>query len=463
MTAERPASRGETTRRTLISIILILLLFGGGTITAEALSRLRTLPELKEPEDRRYNVDVFVVEPVDLQQVITGFGTAQPDREVVLSAQVAGEVLATHPRLEVGEKVEPPAGTPAPPHGTTPGPDEVLLQIDPRNYEERVVQIENRLRESEVELDRLKQEEMNLNRLRERLQSDYEDFAAEFKKTQDLHKRGVITESEFRQATIDLRQYEKTLLQNENELNLFPVRRDQIVQKREALQNDLKLAKLDLERTAVTAPFAGRLRQVNVEKGQYVRPGDALATITDARVVEVPVALTLTDHAKLVPALLAGQTPKVALAPNETSPAVWNGELVRSAPNADEQTRTVMVYVRVDNQQQLTPLLPGTFVQVRIDGPVYENALVVPRDALVRGKLFVEKDGQSFGWQVKPAVTLQSLAILDEGVQSGERVILSNLDVLHDGAKVQPQAEHRLTEEMERERVKTARVLPAKE
>lgn len=462
MTADRATSRGETTRRSLITIVLIVLLLGGGIVTAEALSHLRKLPELKEPEVRRYNVDVFVVEPVRLQRVVTGFGTAQADREVVLSAQVAGEVLSTHPKLEVGEQVTPPVGTPAPAGGKSPGPDEILLQIDPRNYEERVVQIENRMRESEVELERLKQEEQNLKALRERLQSDFDDFTKDFRKTEDLHKRGVVTESEFRQATIQLRTYEKVLLQNDNELNLFPVRRDQIVQRREALQNDLKLAKLDLERTAVTAPFTGRLRKVNVEQGQYVKPGDALVTVTDASIVEVPVALTLTDHARIMVALKSGQSPTVALAPNETAKPLWFGELVRSAPNADEQTRTVMVYVRVDNSQQTTPLLPGTFVQVRIDGPIYDDALVVPRDALVRGKLFVLKDGQSFGRLVTPVETLQSLAILDEGVAAGDQVILTNLDVLHDGARVQPQTEYRLPAEMERQRVRTARLLEAK-
>jgi len=445
----------------LISIVLSVLVLSAGGVSSGYLAGLRQPPPVREPEPRRYNVEVFTVESANVQEIVTAFGTAQANREVTVAAQVAGELVEVHPELKVGVQVHPPTVTTSGTGEITQAPGDELAKIDPRTYAERVTQIQNRLVEARTELERLTQEEKNLDRLLERWTADYQDQLQEFAKAEELYKQKIYTDSDFRRAQLELRQYEKNLLQNRNEKDLFPVRRRQAEQQIDTLQNDLKLAELDEQRTVVRPPFTGRLSRVFVERGQYVKPGDALVTLTDASVVEVPLPVTQEDYAKLLPAVRARRFPMVELAENETAPGRWQGRLVRVSPKADEQSRTVTVYVQVENALQSTPLLPGTFVHARIDGPVLHEVLVIPREAVLNSRGFVCRDNHAQLREVVVSQTLQTLAVIREGFAAGDQIILTNLDVLYDGAPVTPQATRTLAEELQQRATRVARLVTA--
>jgi RND family efflux transporter MFP subunit len=260
---------------------------------------------------------------------------------------------------------------------------------------------------------------------------------------------------------MELRQHEKGLVQSGNDRDLLPVRRELVQRRIESHEAALKLAEIELARTSVRPPFDGILSAVLIETGQYVRIGEPLLTITDQKIVEVPLAVTLDDYARLLPEVdvLNGRFPVAELAENEGAAARWTGHVVRMSPKADEHTRTAMVFVQVDNSQQATPLLPGTFVQARIDGPVLKRAKLVPRDSVPDGRAFVEKDGGIQQRTVKIARTLHNLAVIESGLEPGEHVVLTNLDVLFDGAKVRTSVTRTLAEELDRQRSRSAKLI----
>jgi RND family efflux transporter MFP subunit len=443
----------------LVSALLIVLVLSAGGASSAYLAGLRQPPPVREPEPRRYNVEVFSVESADVQEIVSAFGTALANREVTVAAQVAGELVDVHPELKVGTLVHAPEVAVSGTGEATEQPGDELARIDPQTYDERVAQIRNRIAEARTELERLTQEEKNLDRILDRWTADYEDQLQEFAKAEELYRKKIYTDSDFRRAQLELRQYEKNLLTSRNEKDLFPVRRQLAQQRWDALQNDLRLAELDVQRTVVRPPFTGRLSRVFVERGQYVKPGDPLVTLTDAAIVEIPLPVTLRDYAKLLPAVRAGRFPAVELAENETVPGRWRCRLVRVAPKADEQSRTVTVYVRVENREQTTPLLPGTFVHARIDGPVLEDVLIVPREAVLSGRGFVLDDERARIRSVKVARTLQTLAVIESGFAAGDRVILTNLDVLYDGAPVAPQSTRTLRDELQQRSTRVARLV----
>jgi RND family efflux transporter MFP subunit len=465
MSDERsPVTQRRSWSRGLISAVLVILLLIVGGMTSSYLASLKPKPVLKTPTPRTYNVESFVVSRANVQEILRGFGTAKADREVMVSAQVSGELIELHPRLRVGERLEAPP-LPSSASGTADAAytrfnGEVIGRIDPRTYQERVIQIQNRIVETRTELDRIEQEQRNLARLVAQAQADVEDAKLELKKLSDLQQRSIATESDVRRSQMDLRKFETLLVQNQNEQDLVPVRRLQVGQRLETLQNELKLAELDLERTTIRAPFPGMLSQVNIELGQFVKPGDPLVQLIEPQLVEVAVSLTLAEHQRLVAHAQAGQRLPVELAPHESAQSMWTGEVRRWSPVADERTRTVTVYIRVDNREQSTPLLPGTFVQARIAGPILTDVMILPRDAVVSGKGFVAENGIARSRTVSVRRTLQGLAIVDEGFSVGEQVILSNLDVLYDGAVVDVQSRRTLPEELQGLVSPNVRLLP---
>lgn len=444
-------------RKFLVSAVLSIIALSVGFAVSHGLTLLAKPPVLRQPVERIYNVEVFHVESLDLREIVRAFGTSQADREVVLSAQVAGEVAEIHPLLKVGQAVR--AQNPRATGESSDYAGDLLVRIDPASYQARVEQARTHLAEDRAELKRILQEETNLERYHKTILADFDDSKREYEKAQLLRKQGINTDSDLRRATMELRQHEKGLVQSSNDRDLLPVRRELVQRKIESHDADLKLAEIELARTIVRPPFDGIVSAVQVEIGQYVRVGEPLATVTEQKIVEIPLAVTLDDYAKLLPDISERQFPVVELAENEGAAPRWKGHVVRMSPKADEHTRTAMVFVQVDNSQQETPLLPGTFVQARIDGPILKRARLVPRDAVLDGTALVEKNGVIEQRTVKIARTLHNLAVIESGLEPDERIVLTNLDVLFEGAKVRTSATRTLAEELDAQRSRSAKLM----
>lgn len=453
-------------RRLLKSVLLSALVLAAGAAGSYGLAQLRKPPELKAASHRQYNVETFTVQPVDLREIVNAFGTARPEKEVVLSAQVAGEVSQILPQLKVGLKVQGPRSADASlalqafnDNRVENLDGDLLVRIDPSSYEERVAATRHRLAADQSDLNRIEQEEANLGRIYEKIVADWEDSEREYKKTAKLREQGINTESDLRRAQMELRQHEKAKVQSHNERDLLPLRREQTQRMIESHTTDLKLSTLDLARTFIRPPFDGVLSTVHVERGQYVRVGEPLVTITAVSEVEIPLAVTLDDYAKLLPDVLERRYPTVELAENETSTPRWTGHVVRVSPKADEQTRTATVFIRVENTTQVTPLLPGTFVHARVEGPVLKRVLAVPRDAVSNGRVFVERDGKVTQQAVVVSRILNGMALIASGLAPSDRVVLTNLDVLFEGAAVTVSLERSLAEELARQRTRSAKLV----
>ncbi len=340
-----------------------------------------------------------------------------PDREVTLSAQVAGEVLAHN--LEIGQQVTA---------------NQPILEIDPRIYEQRREQVQKQLAEGESELSRLKQEQANANRLLVKVKSDYETADQQYERRKSLQSRELLTPDELARSLLELRQYEEAVIRQENETNLAPLKIDQVEKRQATTETALALAQFDLDHTKILPPFSGTISEVLVEAGQYVRVGDPLLRITNTNAVEIPIPIKLSDYAKLSPLLQKGDFPRVQLATDVNAAPTWTGRLTRTAPKADRENRTIEIYVEVENGQQKTPLLAGTFLHARIEGPALANVFAIPRDALINNHVLIATDNADspvVQKRIVPIETLQSLAIIDQGLAEGDQLILTNLDVLY--------------------------------
>lgn len=490
--------------KAVITLFLGAAIIGLGVVGSSWLAAMKQQPPQRDRPEKVYSIEAFEVESADLQEIITAFGTTRPNREVTIEAQVAGEIVKVHnyrpeasPKqaaeqgLKVGQHVRGPdpidvAATesldPAAPQRYT---GDLLLQIDGATYQERIAQATNRINEGKAELQRLLQEQTNNERLLEKVNSDYKIYKQQYDRVARLNERKIATDSELSNAKLELAKYEDAQLQRKNEQALFPTRIELQKKKLLTFETDLKLAQIDLKRTNVRPPFSGMVSEVMVDLGTYVHVGEPMLRLTDTSEIEIPLPLTLYDYAKIERKLLAGEKPRVELSENETTPKRWVGHVVRRAPEADVTTRTVNVYVHVDNHglensEQPIDLLPSVFVHARIAGPIIKQVIVVPRDVIRDGKLFVitqvkpvidsskkndpSKDiqlsmrgGQEYaaleGIAAERPVTvlrtLRNLAIISDGLKPGDHIAMTNLDVIHTGAKVRVESKFTLNDALD--------------
>ena len=475
-------------------MICIAALLAGGGIFDWLAAFKKEPPRQDDPGiAKTYSVSVFQAEATNLQRVITAFGAAAADREVVVASEVSGLVVQVG-RLEVGLPVRASSITNRR-DGTTQSADgDLLVRVDPQTYQERVLQTRKLLAQDDIDLEQLDQTHANNQRLLKTELANVKTSTTEYENVLRLQQRGVGTETAVRRAELEMRRYEDAVNRLENELGLYEVRRKAISSRKDAHQSDLELASQDLKRTEVRPPFSGVLSEVFVEEGQYVRPGEPLVRLTDPRRVEIPLSLTLSDYLALAAQRDAGRQVRVELAENETAEPRWFSdplEDLRHAPEADQRTRTVKVYTEVDNDQQTVPLLPGTFVHARIAGPVLTDAIVIPRDAVVEGSVFVAvpeadvnrpegeptstSDSQSTplngSWfarverrPVATGRTLQSLVLIERGLDPGDWIVTTNLDVIFEGARLKidsGEGERRLKDELAGLRSPQVRIVDA--
>jgi multidrug efflux pump subunit AcrA (membrane-fusion protein) len=124
----------------------------------------------------------------------------------------------------------------------------------------------------------------------------------------------------------------------------------------------------------------------------------------------------------------------------------WPGYVVRTTGQVDKTSRLISVVVEVSepfkDSDSTPPLLPGMFVEVLIEGNILKNAIAVPRDAIHNNnEVWVTKDGQLHVQPLEIVRTDRDFAYADSGLDDGDMIIVSSLDVVIEEMKVRIQTE----------------------
>lgn len=383
-------------------ILPVIVLIVAGAL-AYFIVAMKPEPERKEPEPQVSVVEVIEVNAASTQLGVESQGTVQARTQTTLSSEVSGRILKVSPNFRPGGFFKK---------------DEVLLEIDPADYEAELA----------LEKSNLAQAELNL----EQEQAQSEQAAIDWK---------------------DLGRGEPTSL---------ALREPQIRQAKAALESakaKVEKAKRDLERTQVLAPYNGRILEQMVDLGGYVtgNPGTALATIYSTDAVEVRLPVSDDEVSRLdLPFSYMGEAtdmgPEVVLSANYGGkPHEWTGHIVRAEATIDPASRLTFVvaevidpYVRDPAYPDRPPLKVGMFVKAKIAGIETGDVIVIPRYALREGNTVLVKSpaGLLERRKVRVIQSDQSKAIVSEGLTDGDHVITSPMDIALDGMLVMTSEEH---------------------
>lgn len=152
----------------------------------------------------------------------------------------------------------------------------------------------------------------------------------------------------------------------------------------DAAEVRLRKAQLDLSRTRIGAPFAGRVASLKVVSGQWVRAGDELMTVVSLDPIRVEVQVLESEVGFLAP----GRKARVSFA---AFPEPFTGTVETINPMVESGTRTARVTVVVPNPGGR--ILPGMYARVSLEARRFADRVLVPRSAILerdrRTMLFV--------------------------------------------------------------------------
>jgi RND family efflux transporter MFP subunit len=333
-------------------------------------------------------------EPRDVLLHIEAQGSVVPRTESELVAEVSGRIIWASPRFASGGFFEP---------------GEVLVHIDPGDYEVAVERADAALARSESQLELARSALERQRRLagREVTSSAQLD---------DAVSGAGVAEANYREAKAALTH-----------------------------------ASRDLERTQMLAPFAGRVRRKHVDVGQFVARGSPVARVyavdyaevrlpipdRDAAFVDLPIDYRNEEN--------PGQGPNVELQASFAGRGYrWRGRIVRTEGELDPKTRMIHAVARVEDpygrgdDPDRPPLAVGLFVNAEIEGRRVENTVVIPRSAL-RGHsevVIVDAENRLRIRRVEVLRRNPRTVILSAGVEAGERLCTAPLAVVVDGMRV---------------------------
>ena len=374
-----------------------ILLLGGAFVVA--LATLKPAPQPNPVEEEAPpSVAVILANPSVQTLTVSSQGTVAPRREIDLVAEVSGRITRVDDHFANGAFV---------------APDQKLVTIDPRDYQLALVRARARVADAEQLL---------------------------------ATERGRA-----RQAKREWRDL------GNNEANQLFLRKPQLASAEAQLQSakaDRDKAQLDLERTAISVPFSGRIRETHVDLGQYVTPGTRVATVYDTSVAEI--RLPLTDRQASLVDLPLGFN---SAADKSAAPAVtisgviagkrhsWQGRITRTDASIDTRTRLYYAVAEVEDpfhgnrEQGQPPLVVGLFVEAQILGRELEDVVTVPREALFKRNHLYTLDGENR--VVEKQVTLlhtdANSAWIQGDLTAGEAIVVGRQSYLSEGIVVAPQ------------------------
>lgn len=345
-------------------LIMPLAICATGLVAMAVLvmAKPKPVPQGAGEEPSNIQVAVTPARQESIRLSVNAQGTVTPKREIDLIAQVSGQVMSVEPSFVDGGFFET---------------SQILIRIDDRDYRSALLAAKARVAEAEQRLA----EEGGLSR---QAQREWRDLG------------------------------------NQNANDLF-LRKPQLAAAKanlESAKGALAMAELNLERTRISVPFNGRIRQTHVDLGQYVTLGSQLATVYDSTVVEVRLPLTEAQASLIdLPFVPSTDANPIEPIPVTITGSVagaqhqWQGLLTRTDAFVDADSRMYYAVVEVSepfvvrsaSEKASAPLLPGLFVEADIAGKKIDDVLQLPRAALFgRDKLLtLDNDNKIVEQKVK--------------------------------------------------------------
>lgn len=375
----------------IIIICVVILSFGAG-ITWWIFSTEPTAKSEGATRKTAMLVEVAEVESGDFIPMIAATGTVQPVEDVMLSPQVAGQIISRTPEFTPGGFVKKGA---------------ILLQIDPSDYRNTLELRRSDLLQAQTNL------EMEMGR---------QEVAQ-----QDLQLIGI-----------------DTLSANERDLVLRQPQLEAVRATIQAARAAVEQAELNLARTTIRAPFDAHILTQNVTVGSMVGPGDELGRLVGSKnywvILTVPVSqlqwleFPRGDDER-------GSVAKIRNAGAWPEGVYREGYLDKQVGALDAQTRLARVLVRVPDplarnaqEEEKPELMIGTFVEAELEGKEIKNVVRIHRDFVRNNQtVWVMENGKLSIREVKIVLSDAEYAYISEGLKDKEQVVTTNLSTVAEG------------------------------
>ncbi|HED0667725.1 TPA: efflux RND transporter periplasmic adaptor subunit [Campylobacter coli] len=249
--------------------------------------------------------------------------------------------------------------------------------------------------------------------------ANFDNASKDYNRSKTLYNKGAISQKEYDSALANF---------NNTKANLTSARAD------------LENARIDLAYTEIKAPFDGIVGDALINIGDYVSSSSTeLVRITNLNPIYADFYISDTDKLNLVRNTQSGKWDLDSIHANLN----LNGETVQGKlyfidSVIDANSGTVKAKAIFDNNN--STLLPGAFATITSEGFIQKNGFKVPQIAVKQNQndvyVLLVKNGKVEKSSVHISYQNNEYAIIDKGLQNGDKIILDNFKKIQVGSEV---------------------------
>lgn len=410
--------RGKTVSQRILKILLIIFILSAAGVGGYLYYRKTTVIPVQTKKVTR-RLFLYTV-------TSTSSGTIKADRAAKISSRINGRVI----RVGFNEGNMVKAG-------------EELIVLEPEEASANIKMVEANLSLAKVRYEQAKaafEVEKKLVNLRiQETEANRKEASAALRRAQDMMRQGIISDQQMdttlRNYDVAHAVYESALASKEG---VVLKEKEMLAAKTEVehLEESLRIAVIQKGYLRITAPFNGIISFKQVEVGEMVLPGVALAEIVDNNSLYVHAPVDEADIHKIH----EGQEVKIIV--DAFPDAEFIGKIYEISPIVSEdklEGRTVTIKVSIDQHKE--KIRPGMSCDVEILIDKIPDALLIPTNLLMgRGEkryVFVVENGSVKKRYLRLGLSNWDFTVIEDGLQEGEEII-SSIDILNlkDGSRV---------------------------
>lgn len=348
-----------------------------------------------------------------LQRSVEVVGSLAADEEVIVSAQVPGELSQLN--VDFGSYVSQ---------------GQVIAVIDQRDAKLKVEQAEATLKQTMARLGMsgLKEGDRfdpNQNADVRVAKASLDWAQTDMDRAAKLVENGDVSRSIYDQAVT---QHNLAKARHQAALDAVNQQLAVVEQQRSALS----LARKAITDTVVRSPISGAVKEKFANRGSYLAVGGRIVSLVKINPLRLRADIPESSSA----AVRKGQTMNLTV--EALAGRTFSGRIVRIGPSLSEQTRALTVEAEVGNSGN--QLRPGMFAKSQLITSKDAPAIMVPALAVISNaglnKVFLIENGKAVERIVKIGITDGDLIEIVEGIKDGDIVAISNSDKLKTGTVV---------------------------
>ncbi len=368
-------------------IIIPIFILAIGAAGMGGFLSMKKPPEEKPKVDNTPIVAVNDISVAPMTLEVNSHGMVTPKYETELIAQVNGEIVELSDTFVRGGFVKK---------------NQLLARIDPNDYQAALIDAQASMATATAALEK--------------------EVA-----------QGKVAEREWKQITDT----------SPTELSLRKPQLAQELARVKAAQASVLRAERNLERTEIRAPYDAMIDSRNIGLGSFVTVGNKIGHVLATATAEIRLPVADNQLEYLINQGVNAQVNLVGIFAGKATQ--WSARIMRSEGVVDSKSRMGYLVaelndpyqLNVNEEQSITPLRFGSYINAKIVGKNISQASIVPRHLVINDKVAI-LDSESKLHYVEIDIVRQqgSEVIVANGLADGDRLITSALDYPVDGMKL---------------------------